>query len=328
MRSVRLYGDNIVVGGGLAGIVAALRLHGDTILLSSGVGATAISSGTFSPLTGDVEAEEWFINLMNATECPYTRGDCATISRDIKSGIVQASTLIRGRPAFISINEQPDGFLPIEFMRGRSLQEMARILDNDEGSVDALCDALREVKAESILLPPILGISRTDEIRKKLCNVLGVEAGEYALAPSVLGMRLIRALRKKATQNPRIEMLDIARVERIEDGRVMGKMGTKGKREFMAHADNLFIATGGLLTGFKVEGDSLLEPFTRATVCMDFEADLNEEFLSQHPLMYKGIGEKHFIKGFKNVRAIGSTAHGFGLYKALVSGYRAGEGLE
>jgi glycerol-3-phosphate dehydrogenase subunit B len=328
MSILSLYGDNVVVGGGLAGLVAALRLSGDTVLLSDGAGATAVSTGIFSPLLGDREAEEWLLGSMGDTKCPYIRGECATVKREIKRGIIQASTQARSRPTFISINEKRDGFTPVEFMRGRSIQEMARVLEDDESGVEALCDALKGVKAESILLPPVMGITRMDEIRKRICDSLGVEAGEYVMAPSVLGLRLLRALRKKASQKPGLELLDMARVESAENGRVAGKMGTKGRREFVVHASNLFIATGGLLTGFRVEGDRLMEPLTGSIVYMDFEEGLNEEFLSQHPLMYKGVGEKHYIEGFKNVRAIGSTAHGFGLYRALVSGYRAGEGLE
>ncbi len=328
MSILSLYCDNVIIGGGLAGLVAALRLRGDTVLLSGGAGATAVSTGTFSPLLGDEEAEDWLLGLMGDTKCPYIRGECATVRREIKRGIIQASTEARGSPAFISINEKREGFIPVEFMRGRSIQEISRMLEDDESFVEALCRALKGVKAESILLPPILGIARTDEIRKRICDSLGVEAGEYVMAPSVLGMRLLRALRKKALRRPGLELLDMASVESAENGRVAGKMGTKGRREFVIHASNLFIATGGLLTGFRVEGDRLVEPLTGSIVCTDFEACLNEEFLSQHPLMYKGIGESHRIDGFRNVRAIGSTAHGFGLYRALVSGYRAGEGLE
>ncbi len=82
------------------------------------------------------------------------------------------------------------------------------------------------------------------------------------------------------------------------------------------------------MTGFKNEGDRVFEPLTGATVSRDFEADLNPMFLSEHPLMSKGIEPEPYIHGFKNVRVIGAASRGFGLYEALVSGYRAGESLE
>lgn len=328
MSALRLDCDNVIVGGGLAGLVASLRLPGRTILLSRGLGATALSGGVFSPPGGDLEAEEWLLGLMTDTVCRYVRSECATASRAIKYGLVQAATLYEGSPLFIAVNEVRPGFRSIEFMNGRSFQEITRILDADDKAVDVLCCLLRDIKADSILLPPILGITCAEEIRGKLSGALGIEVHEYVMAPSVLGLRLLGALRKKAFRNERLEMLDIVKVERIVDGHVEGKMGTKAKRDIVVGAKNLFIATGGPLTGFKVEGDRMFEPLTGAIVSEDFEADLNQTFLSGHPLMSKGIGPELYINGFDNVRVIGAASCGFGLYKALVSGYRAGEGLE
>ncbi len=328
MRALRLDCDNVIVGGGLAGLVSSLRLPGRTAMLSWGRGATAVSTGILSPAGGDPEAENWFLRTMEDTVCSYTMGKCATVSRAIKSGLVQASLAYEGEPVFISVNELRPGFRPREFIRGCSHQEIARIMDTDDGAVAGLAGVLAGIKAGCLMLPPILGIRRADEARAGLSAALGVEVREYATAPSALGLRLLTALGKKAAAADHVEVLDIVRVERIADGVVWGKMGTKAKREIAVDARNLFIATGGPLTGFKVEGDRMYEPLAGATVSEDFEADLNSTFLSGHPLMYKGIGPVLHVGGFKNVRAIGAASCGFGLYRALVSGYRAGEGLE
>ena len=328
MRALRLDCDSVIIGGGLAGLAASMRLPGRTILLSGGLGATALSGGVLSPPGGDPEAEAWFLGSMEDTGCRYVRGECSMASRAIKSGLVQASTLYEGGAVFVSINEECPGFRPIEFKKGCSHQEIARILDLDDGAAAELAGRLSGLGADRLLLPPVLGIERADEIRAGLSAALGAEVGEYVSAPSVLGLRLLTALRKKAAGSDGLEMLDIVTVERAAGGRVEGRMGTKAKREIIVEANNLFLATGGPLTGFEVAGDRLFEPLTGSTVSDDFEADLNGKFLSGHPLMYKGIGPEPFIDGFKNVRAIGAVACGFGLYKALVSGYRAGEGLE
>lgn len=327
MHALKLDHDNVIVGGGLAGLAAALRLPGSTMLLSGGMGATAVSSGVFSPLGGDHEAEEWLLRVMGDTGCPYVRGKCVTASQAAREGLVQGSMSCDGSPMFIAMNEERTGFKSIEFMKGRSFQEIARILDLDDGARSALIGTLSPIKADSIMLPPILGIERSVEVRDMVSRSLGMDVHEYVMAPSVLGLRLLEALRKKATLKESLEMLDIVKVERIVDGHVEGAMGTKGKRRIHVSANNLFIATGGLMTGFIAEGDHLFEPLTGATVSRDYERDLNERFLSEHPLMYKGIEPELFINGFDNVRAIGAASWGFGLYRALVSGYHAGDGL-
>ena len=98
--------------------------------------------------------------------------------------------------------------------------------------------------------------------------------------------------------------------------------GRKAKRAVSIEAGSIIIATGGPLTGFRVDGDRLYEPLTGITVA-DLEADLSHTFAVDHPLMFKGIGVR--LSG--NVRATGATAIGFGLYEALRTGYHAGDGL-
>lgn len=325
MRALELDCDNLIIGGGLAGLIATMRLPGSVVLLSGGMGATAVSSGVFHPAGSDVEAEDWFLRTMAGA---YERGKCMTVSGESRSGLVPTSTSYEGSPALISINEERPGFRHIEFMNGRSHQEIAHILDIDDEAVGALIQALSAIKAGGMLVPPVLGTERANEVRDRISRSLGMEVHEYVNAPSVLGLRLIYALRKKAAANERLQMLDIVKAERIVDGHVEGVMGTKGKRSIRVSAKNLFIATGGPMTGFAANGDRMFEPLTGATVTRDFEADLNEHFFSEHPLMYKGIEPRLYIHGFDNVRSIGAVSCGFGLYRALVSGYHAGDGLE
>jgi glycerol-3-phosphate dehydrogenase subunit B len=325
MRALELDCDNLIIGGGLAGLIAAIRLPGSTILLSGGLGATAVSSGVFHPAGSDPEAEGWFLRTMAGS---YVRGRCMTISGASRTGLVPASAACEGAPALITINDDRPGFGRIDFMEGRSFQEIAHILDNDDSAVEGLIKALSHVKENSMLMPPVLGIDRAADIRDKVCKSLGADVHEYATAPSILGLRLIRSLRKKAAAVESLQMLETVRAGRIVDGRVEGVMGTKGKRNISVHGDNLFIATGGLMTGFTIEGDRLFEPLTGATVSRDFEADLDEHFFSEHLLMFKGIEPEPYIHGFDNVRAIGAASCGYGLYKALKSGYHAGDGLE
>ncbi len=327
MSVLRLECDNVIVGGGLAGTIASMRLKGKTVVMSGGLGATALSGGVFSPLTGDADAESWFLETMGDTGCPYVRGKCITSMHTVKHGLVQGSTLYEGAPLLVSLNEERPGFTSIAFMGGHSLQEIARILDEDDLAIVELGRILSGIKAEKVLLPPILGITRAREIRNKVSELSGLDIGEYVTAPSALGLRLLNALRKKAAKNDGLIMLDTVKVERLVEGRVDGRMGTKGKRDISVHGNDLFIATGGMLTGFQLSGDRMFEPLTGATLSMDIEADMGRKFLSEHPLMSRGIGPDIFINGFDNVRVLGATACGFGLYKAMVSGFHAGDGL-
>jgi glycerol-3-phosphate dehydrogenase subunit B len=325
MRALELECDSVIVGGGLAGLVASMRLPGSTILVSGGLGATAVSGGAFYSCGGDPEAEEWFLTVMAGA---YVRGKCMTMSGMNREGLVPISAAYDGSPVPIVINEDRPGFTKVEFMKGRSCQEIAHLLDMDIEAADALADALSAVRSESVLVPPVLGVERAKEIRERVSRAAGKTVYEYIVAPSVLGLRLIQALRKKATANERLMMLDIVQATRIVDGHIEGVMGTKEKRSIRVGANDLFIATGGPMTGFMVEGERVFEPLTGMTVTRDLETDLNSRFFSEHPLMYKGIEPEPYIHGFDHVRAIGAVSRGFGLYKALVSGYRAGDGLE
>jgi glycerol-3-phosphate dehydrogenase subunit B len=134
----------------------------------------------------------------------------------------------------------------------------------------------------------------------------------------VLGLRLVRALRDVVDRNKAITMLETTRIESINDG-ARGHMGTKGKRTVSIEAGNIIIATGGPLTGFRVDGDRLYEPLTGITVA-DIEADLSHTFAADHPLMFKGVGARP-----GNVRAAGAAAVGFGLYEALRTAYHVGD---
>ncbi len=95
----------------------------------------------------------------------------------------------------------------------------------------------------------MLGISRATEIRKLVSQAIGSTVYEYVTAPSALGLRLVMALKEKARDQ--VDCLDLTKIDRIGDGLVEGRMGTKGKRELRVKTGNLVIATGGLMTGFQ-----------------------------------------------------------------------------
>jgi glycerol-3-phosphate dehydrogenase subunit B len=330
MDILRLECDNLVIGSGLAGLATALRLRGKTIVATAGLGATSVSGGVLTlPRERDLEAEQWLLDTLRSTGCPYQEGRCMTDALVVLRGLVQETMDYEGTPAVISLDGRPTGSmvnLDVKLFVGRSYQEIAHMIEADDAALEALSSALSALSGESYLLPPVLGLARAAEIRRRLERSTGARIYEYVAAPSVLGLRLVRALRDQIDHKNTITVLETTRIESIEDV-ARGHMGTKGKRTVSIEAGSIIIATGGPLTGFRVEGDRLYEPLTGIKVA-DLEADISRTFASDHPLMFKGIGVKSPLTGrFPKVRAAGAAAVGFGLYEALRTGYHAGAGL-
>jgi glycerol-3-phosphate dehydrogenase subunit B len=200
------------------------------------------------------------------------------------------------------------------------------MVEADDTWLDRIGKTLSKAGADSYLLPPVLGVSHALQARARLEAAAGARVYEYVTAPSVLGLRLLRALREAADRNKDITVLETTRIESI-DGGARGHMGTKAIRGVLIEATSLILATGGPLTGLRLDGDRVYEPLT-GTEVGNVEADLCRSFSSDHPLMFKGIGTcLPSIGGFRNVRAAGAVAAGFGLYEALKTGYHARDGL-
>jgi glycerol-3-phosphate dehydrogenase subunit B len=327
---LRLECDNLVIGSGLAGLVAALRLRGKTIVATAGLGATAISGGVFSlPQERDLEAEQWLLGTLRPTGCPYREGHCMTDLHAVRPGLVQESMDYEDTPVVIALDGRPTGSMvavDVKPFAGCSYQEIAHLIEADDAALEALGSALSALGRESYLLPPVLGISRAAQLRGRLERATGAGIYEYVSAPSVLGLRLLRALREVVDGNKAITVLETTRLESVGEG-ARGHTGTKGKLGVQVNAPRLVIATGGPLTGFRLDGDRLYEPLTGITVA-DIETDLCCSFAADHPLMFKGIGvQLPPTGGFRHVRAAGAAAAGHGLYGALRTGYHAGDDL-
>ncbi len=325
---LRLECDNLVIGSGLAGLTAALRLRGKTIVATAGLGATAMSGGVMAlPQERDPEAEQWLVQTLRETSCPYREGYCMTDRLSIRRGMVQASMDYKDRPVIISLDGRPSGnmvAIDVKPFAGRSYQEIAHLIDTDDSVLEALGAVLSDAGRECYLLPPVLGISRAQEVRRRLERATGASIYEYVAAPSVLGLRLVRALREVVDRNDDITVLETTRIDSLNNG-ATGHMGTKGKRGLLVHAARIVIATGGPFTGFRVSGDRVYEPLTGIEVG-DLEADLGHAFAADHPLMFKGVGVRPAAgTGPGRTCAAGAAAIGFGLYEALVTGYHAGD---
>ena len=325
--TLRLDCDTLVIGGGMAGLAAALRPGGKTIVATAGLGATAVSSGVMSSQHRDPGVDRWFLDLMQGSSCPYRDSRGMTDLMAVKNGLVPATVDFGDdKPLPLSLDgASPAGsrVLDVPAFRGRSCAEIAKLVDMDDSALDLLSTAVKEAGAPSVLLPPVLGITRVSTIRDVIERGSGARVYEYVTAPSVHGLRLLEALRGLACQRRDLMVLETARVDCIE-GTVHGHMGTKGKREFTVSAGRVILATGGPLTGLRMAGDTVTEPLTGLAVG-DAESGFDARFLSDHPVMYRGIGATPQLSGgFGALRAAGAVAVGFGLYEALCTGYYAG----
>lgn len=311
----------------MAGLVAALRLRGKTIVTTACMGATAISSGVLSSPDRDREIDRWFLDMMQRSGYPYREGRGMTDLMSVKSGMVpDCVDFGEEKPLPVSLDgTAPAGArkLDIPMFRGRSNAEIAKLVDIDDEAIELLSSAVKEIGVPSVLLPPVLGITRTGAIRAKVERDSGAAVFEYLTAPSVHGLRLLSALRRLTDRDRNITVLETARVDSIE-GFIRGHMGTKGKREFTVSTSNVILATGGPLTGLKICGDKVIEPLT-GLVVGDVETGLNSRFLSDHPIMFRGISTRPDVSGISGTfRAAGAVATGYGLYEALRTGYYVG----
>ncbi len=139
-----------------------------------------------------------------------------------------------------------------------------------KGEAEVLAEALKAACGdhEAVLLPPVLGLTKSDARRKALEEATGLRIAEALGAlPSTPGLRLEGALRRWLE---RLEVpLHRARATRIQLD--LGRVRTTGEGH---DAEAVVLATGGFIPGGLVGHGPLREPLAGARVAPDLPMDL------------------------------------------------------
>jgi len=285
--------DVVVIGGGVAGVAAALAAASrgrQVVLVRAGPGASAVTTGAWrGPLPDALCAALAAAGLPHAAvpgPLPHPAGAlhpadfaaAAQADARLQEGALVCG--IAGLPGFHApalaalwgeaagvrlqaVELAPVGGLP---PGGWSPASLAAALDRDPALLAVpLARAVRAAGAPCAILPAVLGLERSAEVRAALAAAAGVPVGEaLGTPPSIPGWRLDAALRAI----PRRAGVDVVagRVVRCEvaDRRVLSVVvrpagatqaqtgadadGTPGGERELA-ADAFVLATGKYLAG-------------------------------------------------------------------------------
>jgi glycerol-3-phosphate dehydrogenase subunit B len=241
--------DVLVIGGGIAGVAAALESAAAGALVAvvrASPGATALVSGGWSgslpPLLAAALSESGLAHVPVGASLPHPTGalrhaDHAPESHAAARLSVDACVCgIAGLPAFPAgalarmweVPRHVTVRLPDTPAAGWSTVALAAILERDPGP---LALELRRLGGGTrAILPAVLGLEPRAATRERLAEAAGVEVAEaLAVPPSVPGWRLDRAL---------LQALDRVGV-RLVTGRVVDRT-VRGDR-----VESVLIASGG-----------------------------------------------------------------------------------
>jgi anaerobic glycerol-3-phosphate dehydrogenase len=141
---------------------------------------------------------------------------------------------------------------------GRSFAAMAHRVEADPAEparlIEALKRALKGARHEALLLPPVLGISRTEALRRQVADALGMPVGEALdTLPSTPGFRLHAAL--SAWLKAAGVTTQSARVVSISTDPLGVRIG-----DMLVPARAIVLATGRYLTGGLTMHPTVREP--------------------------------------------------------------------
>jgi glycerol-3-phosphate dehydrogenase subunit B len=269
--------DVAVIGGGVAGVsaaVAAQQRGARTCLVRAAPGATALSSGAWGgPLREELRTGLAAGGLeLGRTQgaLVHERGQrvAAEFAGNTHVGATAAAgTLVCGFAGLPQFNAQTlarlwnrDEPLPSRTIHlaetpaaGWTTSSLAAHLEKHP---DALLAQLPDVKAERIIFPAVLGITRGRELLERLAARGMAAAESLAAAPSVPGWRLQLAMEAMLTARGIAMFAARARLERSSGRRVAAlRVGDQ-----VLTARSFVLATGKFLGGGVTSDEEFREP--------------------------------------------------------------------
>jgi len=291
--------DLLVIGGGIAAAAAALeaRASGMTVtLVRRGPGATALGHGGWTgplpPRIADALAQQRLVHVDLDAPLPHPDGDMraydfapashAGARVETGAAVVGIAGLPGFRPAALArmwgdavgaslVNESLS--LPGTPAAGWAPLALARSIDADPDPLTvALRDMATRTRCASVIMPAVIGMSRTGEIRAQLEAATGVPVGEaLGVAPSVPGWRLHVAL-EHALRGAGVAVRDgrVVDVE-LEHDRctAVAVVAPDSDQAVRLAADRFLLATGKYVGGGIVADPVFAEPVFGAAVWVD-----------------------------------------------------------
>jgi len=291
--------DLLVIGGGITATAAALeaRANGMAVtLVRRGPGATSLGNGGWTgPLPhriADALAQQHLVHVDLDAPLPHPDGTMRTYDfapashagAHVKTGtvVVGIEGLPGFRPAALArmwgdttgaglVSESLS--LPGTPAAGWAPLALARSVESDpDPLVVALRDIVARTRCARVIMPAVIGISRTGEIRERLEAATGVPVGEaLGVAPSIPGWRLRLALERA------LHDADVA----VRDGRVVDTelehdrciavavVAPDAGQAMRFTADRFLLATGRYVGGGIVADPTFAEPVFGAAVWVD-----------------------------------------------------------
>ncbi len=258
--------DIVVIGGGVTGVSAALAAHqrgARTCLIRGAPGATALASGAWSgPLRPELRAALAAAGLaMSPTRGAllHERGQrvAAEFAGSTHVGAAAGDgVMVCGFAGLPHFNAPTLARLwnPERVMESRTIRlaatpaagwSTASLAAHVESNVDALLPHLENTRATTVVLPAVLGITRSEQVLSKL-REHGVQAAEaLAASPSLPGWRLHTALETALSMRGIVTVAGRAQLEVSRDRRVQSvRVGAE-----LLHARAFVLATGKFLGG-------------------------------------------------------------------------------
>lgn len=364
--------DLLVIGGGIAAVAAALEARARGLgvtVVKRAPGATALSHGGWAgPLPERIAhalVQQHLVHVDPSGPLPHPDGELRTYdfaaashaAARVETGACVVG--IEGLPAFRPTalarmwGDAAGAELASDVIRlpdtpatGWAPLALARAVELDPAPLEAaLRDVAERTRCTRIILPAVLGVDSTAQIRERLETGTGVPAGEaLAVTPSIPGWRLQRAL-DRALAEARVNVIDgrvaDATIERDRCSSV-AVVRADADRPEQYQAERYLLATGRYVGGGIVADRVFAEPVFGAAVWVDHLGERFEEVdpvvltdpvrLEEQPLLRAGVrvDSAHRLKrdgadALANVWAAGCVRAGVpsGLGTAAEDGVRA-----
>lgn len=326
--------DILIVGGGAAGSTAAYRLANsgaNVVLVSSGTPATAMSPGR---ITVSQESEELKKFLMEAGR-PYglftkeektenftnkgTQYQQSFLSAYDDNSAAQAAAGIKG---FKDLNPE---------LVSRILSQTGRELTPywiEEGSMDEMAEAMQEIPADTIMIPPLFDLRHYAASMDNLEKLSGRRLREAVTPLSLPGRRLSECLLQAA----KTAGAQVMTGRKVIDITAQSALVQSGIREQEITYSALLLAGGNLVSGgLSLDGNLVREPLLGINVTEINTPRLHSAALTE--ALSSGICA-HGCRAAAGVYACGSIVAGLsyplskGLWDVMLSAWKTAETIK